>query len=106
MALAEWPEHSKRAFDCLMKAIVVSSAFLLIELLAGYYSNSLAIFADATHVLSDVVSFGLAGYAIACSAAPGNRKHTFGKARLQIISALGEFGEIFIHFILLIQVQF
>ncbi len=43
--------------------IVLNFAFVLIELGAGFYSNSLALISDAGHNLSDVATLGLSLFA-------------------------------------------
>jgi cation diffusion facilitator family transporter len=58
------------------------------ELVAGYLANSLALFSDAFHLLSDVVSFLVALVAIYLAEKPATRRHTFGFHRAEVIAAL------------------
>ena len=51
-------------------------------------SNSLALFADAGHNLTDVVGIGIALFAIAFAARPASDARTFGFLRLEILAAV------------------
>ncbi|KAI8060054.1 cation efflux protein, partial [Gongronella butleri] len=62
--------------------------FFSTELVAGYLSNSLALFSDAFHLLSDVVSFLVALVAIYLAEKPATSRHTFGFHRAEVIAAL------------------
>jgi len=68
-------------------ALVVSALVLVIELVAGFASNSLALLADAGHMFADVVGMGLSLGAIAIAARPRARGRTFGLYRLEILAA-------------------
>jgi zinc transporter 1 len=41
-------------------AIAISSCFFIVEISVGFYTHSLALIADAFHVLFDLLSFSLA----------------------------------------------
>ena len=63
-------------------------AFLGVEVVGGIVANSLALLADAGHMLSDVGALGLSLLALAWTArAPTDRK-TYGYHRLEILVAL------------------
>ena len=62
--------------------------FLVVEVIAGIATNSLALLADAGHMLTDAVGLGMALAAItAASRARPVRLHTFGLYRLEIVAA-------------------
>jgi cobalt-zinc-cadmium efflux system protein len=63
-------------------------AILAIEIVGGIVSNSLALFADAGHVLGDAAALALALGAIQLAARPGSRRRTFGWYRAEILAAL------------------
>ena len=44
--------------------ILISTSFFLLELIIGFRNHSLALVADAFHVASDLIGFGVALYAI------------------------------------------
>jgi cobalt-zinc-cadmium efflux system protein len=61
---------------------------LVIEVVGGVASNSLALLADAGHVLTDVVGIGLTLLAISFAARPPSGDRTFGYLRLEIFAAV------------------
>lgn len=67
----------------------LTAAMLLIEVIGGLLSHSLALLSDAAHVLTDVVALGLAWFAAAQAERPANERRTFGYHRVGIIVALG-----------------
>ncbi|ORX46964.1 cation efflux protein [Hesseltinella vesiculosa] len=69
-------------------ATALALVFFATELVAGYLSNSLALFSDAFHLLSDVVSFLVALVAIYLAEKPATSRHTFGFHRAEVIAAL------------------
>ena len=68
-------------------ALAVSAAILIIELVAGLVSNSLALLADAGHMFADVVGMGLSLGAIRIASRPRTTGRTFGLYRLEILAA-------------------
>lgn len=71
----------------LRKVIIITGAFMLIEVAGGLISGSLALLADAAHMLTDVAALGLAWLAARIARRPPDRMRTFGYHRAQIISA-------------------
>ncbi len=63
-------------------------AVLVVELIGGLASNSLALLADAGHMLTDVVGIGLALGAIWIASRPAGRTRTFGYLRFEILAAV------------------
>jgi cobalt-zinc-cadmium efflux system protein len=63
-------------------------AFLVIEVVGGIMANSLALLADAGHMLSDVGALGLSLLALAWTARPPTERKTYGYYRLEILVAL------------------
>ena len=63
-------------------------AFVVVEVVAGYAANSLALLSDAGHNLTDVIALGLTWYAIRLSTQPANSGKTFGYHRAGILVAL------------------
>lgn len=72
----------------LILAIVLSMIFMLVEVVGGYLANSLAIYSDAAHLLTDIAGFGIALLAAIASKAPGTKHLTFGLARAEVFGAL------------------
>jgi cobalt-zinc-cadmium efflux system protein len=63
-------------------------AFFIIELIGGILTNSLALLADAGHMLSDVGALGLSLLALFWAAKPPTPEKTYGYHRLEILVAL------------------
>ncbi|MFB5189886.1 cation diffusion facilitator family transporter [Alicyclobacillus fastidiosus] len=70
------------------KAFVLTCAILIVELIGGWFSHSLALMSDAGHVLTDVFAIGLSWFAIRQSVKPADESMTFGYARSGILAAL------------------
>ncbi len=69
-------------------AIVLTSIILIVEIIGGIISNSLALFTDAAHVFMDVLALGLAFSAVMVACRPLDEKATFGYHRAEIFAAL------------------
>ena len=67
---------------------VITAAVLVLEFVGAVITNSLALLADAGHVLTDVVGIGLALGAIWFAARPATEGRTFGYLRLEILAAV------------------
>lgn len=68
-------------------ALVLTGTFMLVEVAGGYISGSLALLADAGHMLTDTAALALALLAFRVGARPADSKRTFGYQRLQILAA-------------------
>jgi cobalt-zinc-cadmium efflux system protein len=68
-------------------ALAVSAAILVVELFAGLASNSLALLADAGHMVADVAGMALSLGAIAIASRSRTTGRTFGLYRLEILAA-------------------
>jgi cobalt-zinc-cadmium efflux system protein len=66
-------------------ALVVG--FLVVELIGSILTNSLALLADAGHMLTDAVGIGLALLAIQVAGRPATPAKSFGYYRLEILAA-------------------
>jgi cobalt-zinc-cadmium efflux system protein len=71
----------------LAAAIRIGLAILVVELVAGYAANSLALLADAGHVFADVSGMGLSLVAIRLAARPPSGGRSFGLYRLEMLAA-------------------
>jgi cobalt-zinc-cadmium efflux system protein len=76
---------SKRA---LRLVLVLTTAFLVAEVVGGIVADSLALLADAGHMLSDALSLGVALFAAWLAGRPGGPSRTFGFRRAEILAAL------------------
>ena len=75
-------DHLNSAF---IIGIVLNSAFVVIEVIAGLWSHSLSLLTDAGHNLSDVAGLALALLAFKLSKVSSNREYTYGYKRSTII---------------------
>jgi len=69
-------------------ALALTSAFLLLEVVAGFTTGSLALLADAGHMLTDVGGLGLALFATWMTERPATPLRTYGYYRVEILAAL------------------
>ena len=69
-------------------ALGINAAMLVAEAVGGVLTGSLAVLADAGHLLSDVGSIGLALFAAALASRPAAGRMTFGYQRSEILAAL------------------
>jgi cobalt-zinc-cadmium efflux system protein len=78
--------HSARS--SLKAALFITATFLVAEFLGALYTNSLALMADAGHMLTDVAALGLSFFAMRFSSRPATPKKTYGFYRVEILAAL------------------
>jgi cobalt-zinc-cadmium efflux system protein len=69
-------------------AFFLTIIILITELVGGFFANSLALFSDAGHVVTDVFALGLAWFAAVQAERPANARKTFGYHRVGILAAL------------------
>jgi cobalt-zinc-cadmium efflux system protein len=68
--------------------LAMTSAFMVAEVVGGILSNSLALLADAGHMLTDVGALSLSLLAMRLAQRPPNPAKTYGYGRLEILAAL------------------
>ncbi len=68
--------------------LVLTATIFLAELLGSWLANSLTLFADSIHMLTDVFGEGMALLAIWFAERPATRQKTYGYYRLEILAAL------------------
>jgi cobalt-zinc-cadmium efflux system protein len=68
--------------------LVLTSVYMLVEFAGGLWANSLALLADAGHMLTDVGAVGLALFAAWFARHPTSSQRTYGFYRLEILAAL------------------
>ena len=60
---------------------------MLVEVVGGIISGSLALLADAGHMLADAASLALAWLAFRISRRPADQRRTYGFHRFQVLAA-------------------
>ncbi|MDQ6769292.1 MAG: cation diffusion facilitator family transporter [Gemmatimonadota bacterium] len=68
-------------------ALFLTAALLVLEVVGGLLSNSIALLADAGHMLTDVAALALALFVAWFSKQPETPKKTFGYLRWEILAA-------------------
>ena len=68
-------------------ALILTAGFMVVEVIGGILSGSLALLADAGHMLTDSMALALAAVAFHVSKRPADKKLTFGYQRFQILAA-------------------
>jgi cobalt-zinc-cadmium efflux system protein len=68
-------------------ALLITFVILLAEVVGGILANSLALLADAGHMLTDVAALGLSLFVSWFSRRPETPKRTYGYLRLEILAA-------------------
>ncbi len=89
MTHAHTHDHSRPGSTRALRIVLaLTAAFLVAEVIGGIVSGSLALLADAGHMLSDVLSLAVALFASWLAARPGGPSRTFGYRRAEILAAL------------------
>lgn len=68
-------------------ALILTAGFMVIEVVGGIVSGSLALLADAGHMLTDSAALGMAWLAERWSRRPADTLRSYGYHRLQILAA-------------------
>ncbi len=66
----------------------ITAAYAFVELIGGWLSNSLALVADAGHMLADIMALSLALVAAWSARRPPDPARTYGYKRVEILAAL------------------
>ena len=68
--------------------LLLTAVFMVVEFVGGWLSNSLALMADAAHMLTDVAAIGLSLFVLWFSRRAVSVAKTYGYLRLEILAAL------------------
>jgi cobalt-zinc-cadmium efflux system protein len=71
----------------LFSSFLLIAGFMIVEVIGGIVTNSLALLSDAGHMLSDAASLGLSFFAIKLGEKRGTQVNTYGFKRFEIIAA-------------------
>ncbi len=88
MAHSHFSSDTRHNTARLTAALLFTVAFLIVEVIAGLWSNSLALLTDAVHNFTDVLALALSWHALRLAARPANARRTFGYHRAGILVAL------------------
>ncbi len=80
--------HRSAAGKPLGIALILTLGFSVVELIAGWRAGSLALMADAGHMVTDGVALGLSAFAAWLASLPPSRRHTYGLGKAELLAAL------------------
>ena len=82
-------DHARAATRrALAVALGLTASYTVVEVVGGFFAGSLALLADAVHMLSDNVALALALVAAWLAAKPATSERTFGYKRAEVLAAL------------------
>ncbi len=76
--------------------LILTATFMVVEFAGGVIANSLALLADAGHMLTDVAALALALFAGWIAQRPATPEKTYGYLRLEILAALVNGAALFV----------
>src|SRR5687768_7108996 len=80
--------HASDSRRRLSVVLALTAIYMIAEVVGGWWTGSLALLADAGHMLTDVAALALALIAAWFGTRPATSKKTFGYHRLEILAAL------------------
>ena len=83
---AHHPEHSGNERRLIL-ALVFTAGFMVLELIGGLLAHSMALVADAGHMLTDSAALAMAWAALHFARRPADVRRSFGYQRLQVLAA-------------------
>ncbi len=81
-------EHRSQNKKRLRITLILSVTYMVAEFVGGILTNSLALLADAGHMLADAGALGLSLFALWAAQKPVTSTHTYGYYRTEILAAL------------------
>jgi cobalt-zinc-cadmium efflux system protein len=72
----------------LLLALLLTGGFMVVEAIGGLMAGSLALLADAGHMLTDTAALALSWYAFRVSRRPATFNRSYGQHRFQVLAAL------------------
>lgn len=79
--------HSSNASGRLWATLAVTAVIMVAEVAGGLWSGSLALLADAGHMLTDLLALGVALAAVTLGSRPADHRRTYGYRRLEVLAA-------------------
>lgn len=80
--------NPQQAARSLRITLAITTTFMLMEFVGGLWTNSLALLADAGHMLTDVTALSLSLFAVWFTRRPATPEKTYGYFRVEILAAL------------------
>ena len=79
--------HDSGNMRRVVAALVLTAAFMVVEVIGGLLAGSLALLADAGHMLTDTMALALAAFAFHVGKRPADERLTYGYQRFQMLAA-------------------
>ncbi|MFS0783020.1 cation diffusion facilitator family transporter [Bacillus sp. 1P06AnD] len=79
--------HHSANKKALFMSFILITLFMIVEVIGGFLTNSLALLSDAGHMLSDSAALGLSLVAVILGARKATLGNTYGYKRFEIIAA-------------------
>jgi cobalt-zinc-cadmium efflux system protein len=81
-------DTARQTSSRLVLSLALTAGFVFVEIVAGLFSNSLALLTDAAHNFTDVIALGLSWIAVRLATRPANATRTYGYHRAGILVAM------------------
>lgn len=85
---AHAPKVSRSNERAVLIGLCLTGGFMVAEVVGGYLSGSLALIADAGHMLTDTVALFLAWLGFRLGSRPADARRSFGYSRLEVLAGL------------------
>jgi len=82
------PRSERASFQPIAIALGISAGFMVVEAIGGYLTNSLALLADAGHMLTDVAALAFSLVAIWLARRPATAQRSYGNFRAEVLAAV------------------
>ncbi len=82
--------HPKATSDNERRVLIVlalTGSYMVVEVIGGVISGSLALIADAGHMLTDTAALALSWFAFRMARRPADKRRSYGYHRLQVVAA-------------------
>ncbi|KAF7802894.1 putative zinc transporter protein [Senna tora] len=66
--------------------LLINTAYMVVEFVGGFMSNSLGLISDACHMLFDCAALAIGLYASYISRLPANNQYNYGRGRFEVLS--------------------
>jgi cobalt-zinc-cadmium efflux system protein len=81
-------ENRSRQQKNLRRVLLITGLFMIVEVVGGLITGSLALLADAGHMLTDVAALGLSAFAMWMATRPSTPEKSYGYHRAEILAAV------------------
>ena len=80
--------NQQQAPSLILIAIAITFVFMIVELVGGYWANSLALLSDAAHMVTDIGAMLLSYFAAWVAKRPRTSRMSYGYSRAEVLGAL------------------